>query len=147
MSNVIITTGSKVTLHFSLKLEDGAIVDSNFEGNPVSLIIGDGNLPKGFEKQLLGLAADEKKSVTVPPEDAFGMPNPNNIQTIARDAFGVDMALEEGLVVSFSDAGNTELPGVVRCFDEETVEVDFNHPLAGHALQFDVQILDVVTVN
>ena len=143
MSEVSITQGSKVTLHFSLKLDDGAVVDSSFDQAPVSLVIGDGNLPKGFESVLLGLSTGDKKSAVVTPEHAFGMPNPGNIQKIRRSLFNDDMALEEGLVVSFSDAANTELPGVVRQFDEHYVEVDFNHPLAGRDLQFDVQILEV----
>ena len=76
MSNVMITTGSKVTLHFSLKLEDGTVVDSNFQEQPASLIIGDGNLPVGFEKQLMGLAANDKKSVIIPPEKRFWYAKP-----------------------------------------------------------------------
>ena len=68
---------------------------------------------------------------------------PGNVQRIPRASFGADVELEEGLVVSFSDAANSELPGVVRQFDDDMVEVDFNHPLAGRNLSFEVRILDV----
>ena len=138
-----ITQGSKVVLHFSLKLETGEVVDSTFEGSPASLSIGDGNLPAGFESVLMGLSKGDEKQVVIEPENAFGMPNPNNIQTMPRSTFQADMALTEGLVISFSDAASAELPGVIRAFDDSIVEVDFNHPLAGRSLAFRVQILEV----
>ncbi|WBA82669.1 FKBP-type peptidyl-prolyl cis-trans isomerase [Endozoicomonas sp. GU-1] len=143
--SAVIEKGSKVTLHFSLKLDDGSVVDSTPAEKPASLIIGDGNLPEGFEETLYGLASGEDRVSRIPPEKAFGMPNPNNLQRIARGSFASGVELEEGLVMSFSDAANSELPGVVRNFDDEMVEVDFNHPLAGRHLTFEVQILDVET--
>ncbi|WP_067514426.1 FKBP-type peptidyl-prolyl cis-trans isomerase [Endozoicomonas ascidiicola] len=139
----VIEKGSKVTLHFSLKLEDGVLVDSTLEGKPASLVIGDGNLPEGFEETLLGMVAGDDRASVIPTEKAFGMPNPNNVQSIPRGSFATDVELEEGLMMSFSDAANSELPGVIRSFDDDRVEVDFNHPLAGHNLTFEVQILDV----
>jgi FKBP-type peptidyl-prolyl cis-trans isomerase SlpA len=71
------------------------------------------------------------------------MPNPNNTQRIARDQFPEDMVLEEGLVISFADASQAELPGVVSSYDDEMVIIDFNHPLAGKDIIFEVDIIDV----
>lgn len=141
----VIEQGSRVTLHFSLQLEDGSVVDATPDQQPASLVIGDGNLPPGFEQQLLGLAAGDERTVRIPPEKAFGMPNPNNIQRLPKGRFGDDVALEEGLVLSFTDAADGELPGVICRINEQTVEVDFNHPLAGHHLVFNVQIVAVQT--
>lgn len=135
-----IAQGLKVTLHFSLKLDDGQVVDSNFAGKAASLVIGDGNLPAGFEQFLLGMQAGETGSFTVSPEHAFGQINPNNVQEMKRSTFNSDITLEEGMIVSFADAAKTELPGVIKRFDADKVVVDFNHPLAGKTLQFDVQI-------
>ena len=143
--SAVIEKGSKVTLHFSLKLDDGSVVDSTPSDKPAFLTIGDGNLPEGFEETLYGLASGEDRVSRIPPEKAFGMPNPNNVQRIPRGSFASGVELEEGLVMSFSDAANSELPGVVRTFDDEVVEVDFNHPLSGRHLIFEVQILDVQT--
>lgn len=139
----IIATNSRVTLHFALRLEDGTEVDSTFERDPAVLVIGDGNLPEGFEKYLYGLYAGDQEVFQVPPEEAFGQSNPNNIQEFRRDEFAPDMDLEEGLVLSFADAKQAELPGVVKSFDEDKVEVDFNHPLSGKTLTFEVKILQV----
>ena len=141
--SVVIEQGCKVTLHFSLKLDDGSVVDSTPTQQPATLVIGDGNLPQGFEQTLLGLTPGETRTASVPPEKAFGMPNPNNVQRLARSSFATGVELEEGLVMSFADAANSELPGVIRSFDDDIVEVDFNHPLAGRELIFEVQILNV----
>ena len=139
----LITRASRVTLYFSLSLEDGAVIDSNFEQRPATLNIGDGNLPPGFEEHLLGLQVGQKASFTVLPEKAFGQHNPSNIQLIKRDTFAEDMALSEGLVVSFADAARGELPGVIQAIGEDEVRVNFNHPLAGKKLIFKVEIVAV----
>ncbi|MFK0571743.1 peptidylprolyl isomerase [Endozoicomonas sp.] len=141
----VIEKGSRITLHFSLKLDDGSLVDTTPPGKPASLVAGDGNLPEGFEEVLFGLAAGEERVTRVPPEKAFGMPNPNNVQRVPRGSFASDVELEEGLVISFADAAKSELPGVIREFDDNVVEVDFNHPLAGRHLVFEVRIIDVQT--
>ena len=138
-----IEQGKQVELHFALKLADGQVVDSTFDRKPAVLKIGDGNLPDGFEELLLGLQAGDKKSFVVSPEKAFAQPNPNNIQNMKRSDFAADMELEVGMVVSFADANKAELPGVIKEFDDTAVVVDFNHPLAGKELTFDVEIIQV----
>lgn len=141
--NTVISADSKVTLHFELKFENGDIIDSNFEKDPATFAIGDGSLLPGFEKKLLGLTASEQATFTVPPEDGFGQPNPNNVQSFQRDTFADDMDLQEGLVISFADASQSELPGVIKSVDDDVVIVDFNHPLAGESIVFDVKIVAV----
>ena len=138
-----IGTGRRVTLHFALKLDDGRVVDSNFEGQPASFTVGDGNLPVGFEQAILGMTAGDEGVFRIPPAKAFGMPNPENHQSFPRSKFSDDAELQEGLVMSFADAGNSELAGVVTTFDDERVYVDFNHPLAGKELLFQVKVIQV----
>ena len=143
MSGAKVSAGARVTLHFELSLQDGAIVDSNFSAKPARLIVGDGNLPAGFERLLEGMEIGEQQSFTVPPEQAFGQRNPANLQEIKREQFAADMDLSPGLMISFADAAKGELPGVVSEVGESTVVVDFNHPLAGRHLGFRVHILDI----
>jgi len=138
----LIGPGKTVTLHFAIKLEDGQIVDSNFDKEPATFTVGDGNLLEGFEKALFGLEEGMKQTLRILPENSFGMPNPSNIQKLPRSQFD-GMELEQGLVVSFSDPGNGELPGVIAEFNETHVSVDFNHPLAGKMLDFEVEVLSV----
>ncbi len=142
MSEQLIGPGTKVTLHFAIKLEDGGLVDSNFDKEPATFEFGDGNLLEGFEQALIGLAAGAKQVLRITPEQGFGMPNPNNIQVIPRDRFK-DMELQKGMVMSFADAAQGEMPGVVHTIEDTQVSIDFNHPLAGRTLFFDVEILQV----
>lgn len=132
-----------VTLHFSLSFEDGAEIDSTFEKSPARFEFGDGQLPDGFQAYLIGMVAGDSGEWSVPPEKAFGMPNPNNQQVMKRADFPADMELAEGLMISFADANQSELPGVVKAFDESEVTIDFNHPLAGNTLLFKVEIIAV----
>ena len=145
MPDVVVATGRQVTLHFSLKLADGQVIDSNFEGQPAVFTVGDGNLPGGFEQVIHGLGEGAEGVFRVPPAKAFGMPNPDNTREFARNTFAADMDLYEGLVVSFADAANSELAGVITSLDDDQVKVDFNHPLAGKELLFEVRILKVET--
>ena len=135
----------KVELHFSLKLADtGELVDSTFEKEPAELVIGDGNLPAAFEAVIHGMRAGERKIERIEPKDGFGQHNPSNVQRIPKDQFDPSVELSEGLVVSFEDKAKSELPGVVSTIDDIMVTVDFNHPLAGRDLEFEVEILSVV---
>ena len=135
----------EVTLHFALKLENGDVVDTTFDKQPATFKVGDGNLLPGFENALYGFKAGDKRSLQIEPENAFGQPNPQNVQVMPRGQFA-DMELTEGLLIIFNDAANTELPGVVKTFDEQQVTIDFNHPLAGKTLSFDVEIIEVKPV-
>lgn len=132
--------GTRVFLNFALTLEDGAEIDSNFGGDPVDFAIGDGSLLPGFERLLFGMQPGQRQLFSVTPEEAFGQPNDNNIQVIKRDQFDKDLALEVGLVCSFADAAGGELPGLVVAVDDSEVTVDFNHPLAGRTILFDVLV-------
>lgn len=132
----------QVTLHFAIKLESGDVVDSTFDKSPATFTVGDGNLLPGFEQALYGLKAGDKRSLAIEPEHGFGQPNPQNVQVMPRGNFE-GMELSEGLLIIFNDAANAELPGVVKQFDDAQVTIDFNHPLAGKRLTFDVEIVDV----
>jgi FKBP-type peptidyl-prolyl cis-trans isomerase SlpA len=138
--DVPVSEGTRIFLNFSLSLEDGSEVDSNFGGEPVNFVYGDGSLMPGFEHLLLGMEAGQRNMFTVLPEDAFGQPNDNNVQCISREDFDEDEELEIGLVFSFADAAGGELPGMLIAFDNEEVTVDFNHPLAGRKILFDVVV-------
>lgn len=145
MTDLRIGPDREITLHFAIKLENGDVVDSTFDKQAATFRFGDGSLLPGFEQALQGLAAGDKRSLEITPEQGFGQPNPQNIQQISRNQFA-DMELDEGLLVIFNDAANSELPGVVKSFDEQWVTVDFNHPLSGKTLTFDVEIVAVQAV-
>jgi len=134
---------TRVELNFALKLDDGQVVDSNFSRPPVSFEVGDGKLLPGFESRLFGMSAGEEASFLIPANDAFGPYNEENVQVFDRDQFSEQDSLELGLVLNFVDAANGEVPGVVKEIVEDKVYVDFNHPLAGRDLTFEVKIHNV----
>ena len=142
MTEQRIGAATQVTLHFAIKLDNGDVVDSTFDKEPATFTVGDGSLLPGFEQALYGLKAGDKRSLPIGPEQGFGQGNPQNIQVMPRAQFA-DMELSEGLLIIFNDAANAELPGVVKAFDANQVTIDFNHPLAGKDLTFDVEIIDV----
>ena len=143
MSETPLTVGeeTKVTLHFSLGLATGDLIDSNFESEPATFVFGDGSLLPGFEQPLVGMAAGSEATFTIGPEHAFGQHNESNVQAVGRANFA-DEELEEGMVFSFMN-GDGELPGVVLEINDDEVIVDFNHPLAGQTITFSVKIVEV----
>jgi FKBP-type peptidyl-prolyl cis-trans isomerase SlpA len=147
MNLVPVSEGTRVFLNFSVSLEDGSEVDTNFGGNPVNFVIGDGSLLPGFERLLFGMSPGERQMFVVQPESAFGQPNDNNVQYLPRKQFDEDEDLEVGLVFSFADASGGEVPGMIIAFNEDEVTVDFNHPLSGRTILFDVLIHRVEPVE
>jgi FKBP-type peptidyl-prolyl cis-trans isomerase SlpA len=138
--SVPVSEGTRVFVNFSLSLEDGSEIDSNFADDAVDFVVGDGSLLPGFERLLFGMSAGDRRIFSVAPEQAFGMANDNNVQQLERAEFDDDVELEIGLIFSFADAGGGELPGLVIEFDDQYVTVDFNHPLAGRTILFDVLV-------
>ena len=141
-----IQAGSKVELHFSVSIENGIEID-NTRGRdePVSLVIGDGNLLEGFEKALFGLRAGDRRTVHLPPEDAFGQWNPENIQIF--DTVKFEQRPIIGHMIEFEDKAKASLFGVVKSVNEDSTEIDFNHPLAGKNITFEVEIFKVTPVG
>lgn len=139
---MVISEQSKIGLYFSIKLLDGSVVDSNFGKEAAFFEYGDGSLLPSFESLLLGLKAGDKASFELAAADAFGDSNEQNVMRFSRSQLA-SYELEVGLVISFADASSSELPGIVKEFDDDNVTVDFNHPLAGQDLCFDVEIVNV----
>ena len=139
-----IDKSSEVIVHFDLKLEDGSAADSTRVNNkPAKLQMGDGSLTPNFEACLIGLKQGDKQSFTLGADDAFGMPNPDNIHHMDKSRFGPDTPVELGTIIAFTQPNGSEVPGIVRDTAGDSVTIDFNHPLAGQTVIFDVEILGV----
>ncbi|MCO6412413.1 MAG: peptidylprolyl isomerase [Thiogranum sp.] len=138
-----ITIGSRVTMHFALRLADGWVAESSFDDEPVTFVMGDGTLDKGLELALYGLRPGDRQTLTLMPGQAFGRRDPAAIQPVAKQRFPAEMQLAKGQIVGFSGEDGTEVAGTVLDILGDEVKVDFNHPLAGREIEFEVQILDV----
>ncbi|CDT55866.1 FKBP-type peptidyl-prolyl cis-trans isomerase [Vibrio coralliirubri] len=139
-----IKNDSAVTLHFTIKMKDGSVADSTENmDKPAKFVMGDGSLSENFEACLLGLEAGTEKSIELKAEDAFGMPNPDHIHYMDRAKFVGDSEVEVGTIMAFSGPDGMEIPGIITEIAGDSVTVDFNHPLAGQDVTFDVNILAV----
>ena len=135
---------SKVTMHFSLSLEDGTLVDSTFgTDEPITFTMGDGTLIPGLEYAVIGLAVGDKQSLNIGPDVGFGYRDESAIQEMRRTAFNDDIELKPGVVIEFDSPSGVQVPGTVLEVNDDTVKVDFSHPLAGRSVIFNVEILEV----
>ena len=141
-SGLVVGPGTRTGMHFSILLVDGSEVDSTRGAEPAVFTFGDGSLLPGFENAIKGLREGESGQFEIAAKHGFGECNEGNIQELPIASFAAVGELEPGLVVSFG-APDGELPGVVKAVGKNKAIVDFNHPLAGRALMFDVTILNV----
>lgn len=135
--------GSRVTMHFSLTLEDGTIAENSFDGEPLEFTMGDGTLNEGLELGLYGMKVGDEETLTMSPEQTFGFHDPENVHELPRSDFDREQPLEEGMIIAFNTPAGDELPGMIRQVSADSVTVDFNHPLAGHDLLYKIKILDI----
>ncbi|KXI21816.1 FKBP-type peptidyl-prolyl cis-trans isomerase [Photobacterium sanguinicancri] len=140
----VIKENSEVLMHFSIKLSDGSVADSTQAmGKPAKFRMGDGSLTDNFEKCLLGLQQGQTNSFELAPEDAFGQSDPDNIHHIELSKFGADVPAEVGTIVAFAGPDGQDIPGVITQIVGDSVTVDFNHPLAGQRVTFDVEVVTI----
>lgn len=140
----VIGPGKRVSLHFTVSLATGEVLDSTRDRTePPTFVFGDGSLLPGFEQAISGLRSGDQGRFTISAAEGFGVWNEDNVQHFPRHQFG-EQLLEPGMVMHFADASGAELPGVIKDLPEGVVVVDFNHPLAGRELVFEVDILRVL---
>mgnify|MGYP002624847951 CR=1 FL=1 len=133
--------GVVVSLDYTLRLDDGEIVDSSANNEPLEYLHGYGQIIPGLEKALVGLTAGDSKKVVVPAAEAYGEVNMEAFEIVPRSMFPDDMELEEGLALKLRDAEtNQPFNAAIAEVRENEVMLDFNHPLAGETLHFEVTI-------
>ena len=138
-----VAAGKVVTLHYRLSLHDGELIDASEEEMPLSYLHGQGQLVPGLERELDGRAPGDKLAVKVSPEDGYGPVDDDAVQVVERSAFPDDMELEEGLSFHAVDEDDNTIMGTITSIVDQAVTVDFNHPLAGKELHFEIEITGV----
>ena len=112
-------------------------------GKPVKFFLGDGSLSEALEKQLIGQKEGAELRFTLPPKDVFGESNPDNIHYLDITRFPAHDQPKVGQIMGFAQPNGEELPGVIREVAGDSVTVDFNHPLAGKDITFEIEVLEV----
>ena len=134
-----------VTVKYTGKLADGTIFDASPEDSPLTFIIGRKEVIEGFDAAVIGMAQGETKTVIIQPEQAYGESKPNLIEEIKRADLPENLELREGKQLEVTQNDGRILRLMVNKVSEETVTLDANHPLAGKALTFVIEMLDVDT--
>lgn len=137
-----IQEGSIVSIEYTLTDDDGKVIDTNVGKEPLTFVQGAGQIVSGLEKELQGLKAGDQKKVRVKPEDGYGMPSQQAFQEMPRQNIPAE-AQKPGVTLMAKGPDGRAIPIRVHEVKEKTVVVDFNHPLAGKTLNFDVKIKDI----
>jgi FKBP-type peptidyl-prolyl cis-trans isomerase 2 len=138
----MITKGSIVSFEYTLSDQNGDVIQSNKGKEPVRYTHGEGKIIPGLEKAFTGMAVDDEKSVRVEPEEAYGPADPNNFKEVAK-ADVPATALKVGTPLGTRGPNGEDLIIYVHEVKKDTVVLDFNHPLAGKTLNFDIKVLAV----
>ncbi|HKK29733.1 MAG TPA: peptidylprolyl isomerase [Alphaproteobacteria bacterium] len=134
------TTGDNVRVHYRGTLNDGTEFDSSSGREPLEFTLGSGEVIPGVENAVMGMTEGETKKVTVPPDEAYGEPNPGMVHEVPRAEIPEDIPLQIGSMLSASDGQGNQMRLTVVDADEETVTLDANHPLAGKSLNFELTL-------
>ncbi len=139
------STNDNKVVSFEYELKDaatGEVLDSNVGKEPLEFVSGKGQIIPGLEQKLVQMSAGQKAEINVPADEGYGQINPEAVQTLPREQFaGID--LQEGMMLYGQGENGQTVQVVVKSFDDNSVVVDFNHPLAGRDLIFDVLVLDI----
>lgn len=134
---------SLILMHYSIALTNGSIIESSFDDEPVEINMGHGDITEGMELALYGLKEGDSQTLTLTPEQGFGVRDESNIHDMPLSDFPKSLPPEIGLSYSFESPDGDDIPGTITAIKDDQVTVDFNHPLAGQDIVFTVQILGV----
>jgi FKBP-type peptidyl-prolyl cis-trans isomerase SlyD len=129
-----------VSLEYTLQLDDGEVIDTSQDQEPLEYLQGRGQIVPGLEQAVYGMAVGEKMDVVVAAADGYGERDPDAYEMVDRDVFPADMNLEPGMGLRMRDVKGQALVAYVEEVRPDGVVLDFNHPLAGETLHFNVQI-------
>ena len=139
-----IREGSQVALEYTLSDEAGTVIESNKGKQPMSYIHGKSQIIPGLEKELSGMKVGEEKKIQIKPEDGYGPVNPDAFQEVPKDKLPPE-ALKVGTMLMAQGPQGQGIPVRVHEIKDTTVIMDFNHPMAGKTLSFDVKISEIKT--
>lgn len=141
--------GDTVTVIYQASLEDGSVFDAAEEDDPLVFVLGEDEVLPGFEQAVLGMEVGERKIVQVPPEDGYGLREQRLIDEVSLSALPEGLPIKVGNQLEVTAENGTQYRLMVVNRDDNRVTLDANHPLAGHSLTFQIELLaiDRPTIN
>jgi len=132
--------GDTISVHYTGELEDGEVFDSSEGRDPLKFTVGAEQLIKGFDNAVVGMLKGGKKTVTIPPEEGYGVKMEENMIDMPRDNVPEDMELKIGMAVQLTDQGGNPVPAMIVELADDSIKLDLNHPLSGKTLLFEIEI-------
>jgi FKBP-type peptidyl-prolyl cis-trans isomerase SlpA len=140
----LVKPDSLVTLHYRLATADDVALVSTFDGTPATLQLGNAELVPTLEACLVGLPVGEHHTFLLEPDQAFGPHSPELVQRLARADLSGEGNIDVSSMIEFSGPTGLHITGVVRELDADSALIDFNHPLAGRDVRFEVEIVGIL---
>jgi FKBP-type peptidyl-prolyl cis-trans isomerase SlyD len=142
-SDITAVDGKVVTIHYTLRDDEGDILDTSSGSEPLEYLHGGGNIVPGLENAMAGKAAGDKFKVTVAPGEGYGDVQGDGPRKVPRTAFPPDAELEEGMQLFVRGPDGEPFPVWVVAIHDDHVLLDANHPLAGENLHFEVEVVSM----
>ncbi len=137
-------SGDTVRIHYTGTLDDGTQFDSSAGREPLEFALGAGQVIPGFDDAVDGMAVGENKTVTIPPDEAYGQRHEQLVQQVSRSALPDDIEPAIGMQLQSQSPDGQTMVLVVTDVEDESITVDANHPLAGQALTFAIELVEIV---
>lgn len=138
-------SGKWALVHYVGGVQGEEPVDDHWEGEPVKLRLGTGDVPRGIDEALYEMQVGEERTVVIPPEKGFGEHDPAGVQIYQRSAFPNGDEIYEGFVGRWRNPVSRQcIPAICTRATEDYLEIDFNHPLAGKTLEYRIRLLDIL---
>ena len=135
--------GDTVNIHYTGTLDDGTQFDSSAGRDPLSFTVGAGQVIPGFDAAVTGMTVSQKKTVTIPADQAYGEPDPRAVQAIPRENIPAEIPLELGLMLQAQGPDGQPIPVTVVGITDDDVTLDANHRLAGKDLTFALELVSI----
>ena len=137
-----VASGDTISVNYTGRFEDGEVFDTSDGREPLKFTVGTGQLIQGFDAAVIGMVPGDKKEITIPPEEGYGLRNDEMTAELPKSAVPEEMAIEVGMQVQLMDENGQPVPAQVAEILEDVVKMDLNHPLAGKTLIFNIELVE-----
>ena len=138
-----VKNGLYVSVEYKGTLQNGEVFDTSHGHQALEIKMGDGQLIEGFEKELMGMSLNEKKTFTLNPENGYGQRDESLTRDFARADLPPDMEPQIGMMIALQTPDGRQMPAKITHVDDENFSVDLNHPLAGESLTFEIEVVGI----